>query len=44
MRSLIEEILRHWYAFRLRILIARDTTEIDHRDDSPPDIPDVTGG
>ena len=44
MRSLIEEILRRWYAFRLRILIARDAAEIDHGDDSPPDIPDVTGG
>lgn len=44
MRSLIEEILRRWYAFRLRILIARDKTEIDHGDDSPPDAPDVPEG
>ena len=43
MRSLVEELLRHWSAFRLRILIARDTTDIDNEADSPPDMPDASG-
>ena len=40
-KSLIEGVVRYWYSFRLRMLIARDTTEINRGDDSLTDIPDM---
>lgn len=40
-KSLIESVTRYWYSFRLRVLIARDTTEIDRSDDSLTDISDM---
>ena len=40
-KSLIESVVRYWYCFRLRMLIARDTTEIDRGDDSLTDISDT---
>ena len=41
-KSLIEGVVRYWYSFRLRLLIARDTTEIDRGDDSLTDISDMS--
>ena len=41
MRALIDEVMRHWYAFRLRILIARDTQDCDDGVEPPLDLPDV---
>ena len=43
-KSLIEGVVRYWYSFRLRMLIARDTTEIDRGDDSLTDISDMPDG
>jgi len=40
-KALIEGVVRYWYSFRLRMLIARDTTEIDRGDDSLTDISDM---
>ena len=40
-KSLIEGVVRYWYSFRLRMLIARDTTEINRGDDPLTDISDM---
>ena len=40
-KSLVEGVVRYWYSFRLRMLIARDTTEINRGDDSLTDISDM---
>ena len=40
-KSLIEGVVRYWYSFRLRMLIARDTTEINRGDYSLTDISDM---
>ena len=41
MQIIIEELARYWYSFRLRILIALDTTEAVDDGDVDPDVPDT---
>jgi hypothetical protein len=40
MQIIIDEVARYWYSFRLRILIALDTTEAVDDCDADPDVPD----
>jgi hypothetical protein len=44
MTALIDEVIRHWYSFRLRILIARDTSDMDYGVESPLDLSDAPDG